>query len=478
MILKKKLQELAFNFIDINNDFNIKFLTKFNDSTELLNSKKYRFLNLTDDSVDIIFLDSKSKLLQSKLVFIDNNISIQETNEVDVFPNDGLSDLQFLNTIFDGNAKNLFQDLYSHIIENQESETESIVIRKDENRQNFQTYVTNDRNVLPNGEILEKINQDTFAFGENVFFTFNAPKLSSDEFNRCVDIYNRRIPNGDSPMNTVMLMMELGMIEMNIRKELEDLAIELVKKMYNPPSSIDLRAIIRPQIDPSEECDSAEPDEDNISDERKLELKVEIEKRRILNSIVHGCAVHQWTSAYFLVQDELNELNPQLIEKYNTLSASVNFWNWMIYYEEMMLGGQMPMLQGINKIDIKEKKIEAKAMNFPTLIHELSKGIIDFLISHGIPKNLTDDELKYIYKEADEYAHEQWHYFFGPTLWRALLNVSQVESKDLAPIIMKISTMSYNELSNFCIDIVFNPETCGKEKMNKIIDDIKNASTV
>jgi hypothetical protein len=220
------------------------------------------------------------------------------------------------------------------------------------------------------------------------------------------------------------------------------------------------------------ECDDEE--EEEISDERKAELQHFIEKRRILNSIVHGCAIHQWTSAYYLAQERLDEVNPELIGKYNEISALVNYWNWMFYFEPMFDMGQMPVLQGINKVDVEQKKIEAFGINFPVLIHELSKGVIDYIITAGVP-NLEDDgvneaELKYIYSVADKYSHEQWHYFFGPTLWRALLQTANVGSEDLIPIIRKMAEMDYEELSEFCTNIVFYPEEFGVEAMSELLD--------
>ena len=106
--------------------------------------------------------------------------------------------------------------------------------------------------------------------------------------------------------------------------------------------------------------------------------------------------------------------------------------------------------------------------------------IMDYLISMGIPNEskVTPNELKYIYSVADKYSHEQWHYFFGPTLWRAILDTSKVESQNLFLIIMEMSKMNYPELSKFCINIVFAPEGDGKKNMEKLIEDIKNASSI
>jgi hypothetical protein len=330
--------------------------------------------------------------------------------------------------------------------------------------------------VLPPNVIVDKLNNNEHPFSDNNYFAYNPSALSADEFKRCVDLYNRRCPNGETPMHAMMLMQEVMGMEDPHKEELTEIAIELVREMYNVPDSINLKAMLEQknsedEIDP--DCCGNDEDEDNITDERKQELQEFIEKRRILNSIVHGCAVHQWTSAYYIVQEDLDGINPELITKYNQIAALVNYWNWMVYFEPMFAMGQMPMLQGINKVSVKKKEIEAFGINFPVLIHELSKGVIDYITTAGVPNGKDDgvspDELRYIYKVADNYAHEQWHYFFGPTLWRSMLEVADVQSDELIPIIRKMSEMSYEELSEFCINIVFYPNEFGIEAMKDLM---------
>lgn len=342
---------------------------------------------------------------------------------------------------------------------------------------NFQENLDN-TNHLPDREILYKLNNNEHPFSDNMFFSHNPSALAADEFKRCVELFERRCQGGGNPMTAMMLMQEITLTEEPNKEELQELAINLIRNMYNVPDSIDLKAFLEAKNNPQDldgEGGDDEEEDDNleISNERKLELIPFIEKRRILNSLVHGCAIHQWTSAYYLVQDELNEINPELLNKYNKIAALVNYFNWMIYFEPMFDMGQMPITQGVNKVSVSEQKIDAYAINFPVLIHELSKGVIDYIITAGVP-NLEDDgvnpqELKYIYEEADKYSHEQWHYFFGPTLWRALLSTANVGSEDLIPIIRKMSDMNYEDLSEFCNNIVFYPEEFGNKAMKDLI---------
>lgn len=344
---------------------------------------------------------------------------------------------------------------------------ENEILRPEIANQRFVEYVEEGNN-LPNSKIVGMIDRRTFPFSENRFFSYNPAYLAANEFNRCARIYNERA-RGENPMHAMQLMEELLTLEEPHKEELTNIAIELVREMYNVPESLNLRAFLENSDEEAGE-DFAEDNDDEkelLSDERKKALKSEIEKRRILNSIVHGAAIHQWTSAYYIVADKLNDINPQLLEKYNRLSAIVNYFNWQIVQSDMMQMGGRPVLQGYNKVDIEKKDIKASAMNFPVLVHELSKGVVDYLISIGIPK-LSPHELEYVYAEADKYSHEQWHYFFGPTLWRAMLDTSDTTSHDLPPIISKMAQMDYVDLSNFCIDICHHPEELGNQQMQAL----------
>jgi hypothetical protein len=333
----------------------------------------------------------------------------------------------------------------------------------------FMEYV-DDKNFRPNPEIVQKLERNTIPFAQNTFFGFNPALLASSEFNRCVELYKNRGEN-EGPGMAMQLMSQMARVEEPHKEELEEIAIKIVRDMYNVPDSLDLRAFLEKKDYSEEMDDQSEPEEeeedDDLTAERKLELQPEIEKRRILNSLVHGASIHQWTSAFYIAQEELEEIDPTLMPMYNQYAALVQYWNWQMYYEPMFAAGMAPIVQGINKVNIKEKRIDAMAINFPVLLHELSKGVVDFLISKGIP-DLPPKELQYVYREADNYAHEQFHYMMGPVLWRSLLDGAEVTSAELAPIISKLSQMNYEELSTACIDLCFFPDTAGKRMAQQL----------
>ena len=108
--------------------------------------------------------------------------------------------------------------------------------------------------------------------------------------------------------------------------------------------------------------------------------------------------------------------------------------------------------QGFNEIKFQEPGkpqaiVLCKAINFPALLHEVNKGVMDYLICHSIPQQYSEEELKYYYSKADAYENEIWHYLLSPTLWADLLATADVDSKDLPKVIMKLSKLSYKTLT-------------------------------
>lgn len=133
-------------------------------------------------------------------------------------------------------------------------------------------------NQMPNSRIVRMIDEKTFPFSENRFYSYNPSALAADEFKRCAQIYTQRA-NGQGPMQAMQLMQELMTLEAPHREELTEIAIEIVREMYNVPDSINLRAFLENSDEEAgEDFDDNDAEEDMVSDERKEELKSEIEK--------------------------------------------------------------------------------------------------------------------------------------------------------------------------------------------------------
>lgn len=327
------------------------------------------------------------------------------------------------------------------------------------------------KNYRPHPAIVEALDEMKFPFNKNSFYTQEPNHLASEEFKRCTEMYLDKTPG--SSHNELQHIMALMIVhEDGVRGPLEQLGVSIVREMYDIPDYIKMEATIKwtseMPDDDSEPCDLKK-----IKDEKRDDLKNEIEKRRILNSIVHGGAIHQWTSAFFMLEEELNKLNPELIGIYSQYAALINYLNWQHatvlsnLSNEQMKNGSV-IIQGYNRIDFRNRKLEAVGLALPVVIHEMSKSVLEYLVSVGLPNHLPPNDIRFILEKADKYKDEFWHYYMGPTLWRGLLKSANVPSQDLPKIISYMAKLDYEELSRLCIKMTFDSEETGITAMNKI----------
>lgn len=333
-------------------------------------------------------------------------------------------------------------------------------------------------------------------FRKNMFFAYNPSFLAAMEWNRCVDFYLDKTPQG-TMVDLFNVMQTIKEDEFDHKQELENLAEEIIREMYNIPDDIKLNSeISTPSGQDLIGDEQDEEEQEELTEEQKFKLEPFIQKRILLNSLIHGAGVHQWVSSFYIGYEKLNEINPNLIEHYNSYASLINYFNWQhpmaLMSEEMFnmmynIGQnrqqnnqnnaqeeqEMGLTQGYNQVDLKNQTINAVGINFPVLLHELSKGALEYLFSRGIPEDLNEQELNYLYSESDKYSHEYWHYYMGPTMWRALIDAADLETQELPKFLAVISTMEYEELSDLLFSIVYDLNDKGKQTITKIKNQIK-----
>ncbi len=383
----------------------------------------------------------------------------------------------------------------------------------------FESYLIHTRH-KPLQEIMDIFDSKKTPFSKNIFFSYNPAYLGANEWNRCVDFYIEKTPHG-TMVDTYNILSVISQDENPHIQDLEQLAIEIVSEMYGVPKDVvtlkaSIREILGEDLNQKKDNGSIDDDDDDdecLSEEDKARLEPLVQKRIILNSIMHGAAVHQWTSAFHLGIDKLNEINPDLIEHYNSYASLVNYFNWQhpmalmnentfnIFFnigdnnqgiqrmlfqlmqqnnnqqnQEQNRIPETPCLtQGYNEVDYQSATINAYAINFPVLIHELSKGILEYLFGISMIE-LTKKEFEYVDEISSKYSHEFWHYYMGPTLWRKLLECADVPANELPAILSYIAEMEYEDLSKLFLQIVYDTEGEGKKSLYKIKKQTNNES--
>jgi hypothetical protein len=310
----------------------------------------------------------------------------------------------------------------------------------------------------PNRGIIKKLDAKLFSLDANNVYSYKPEYLAGQEFKSVCDLFQRRF--GDEVKPSDVLLKVMGLFEYISRKEkpfiadLQNIAVEIIRDLYDVPEHVDLKAFIEPRIHLDTEQDNNPEPFLDLSLEQKNAMRDEIQKRVILNGLVHGSSMHIWKGVYYLVKDKLDEMNPQLVELYDEFTAGINFQFWMMNPDgiQSAIAGGSQLTQGFNKLTFDQPgkpqaTVLCKAINFPALLHEVNKGVIDYLICHSIPKHYSKEELAYYYSKADAYENEIWHYLLSPTLWSDLLATADVDSQEIPKIIMNLSKLSYQTLT-------------------------------
>lgn len=310
----------------------------------------------------------------------------------------------------------------------------------------------------PHRNIVKALDSKMFSLDANNVFSYKPEYLGAKEFEASCGLIERRIgiqsTEKDIKLKVFGLFSFIAKQEKLFKEDLTKIAVETIKDLYNVPDHVDLKAFIETKIDLSTSQDHDPKPFLNLSLEQKNGMRDEIQKRVILNGLVHGSSMYIWKSVYYIVRDKLMNLNPMLVQLYDEYTAGVNFLFWTMdpnsFHSDVREDQQFT--QGFNEIKFEqpgrpEAIVLCKGINFPVLLHELNKGVMDYLICRGIPQEYSEEELRYYYSKADAYENEFWHYTLSPTLWNDLLETADVSTEELPRVIMNLSRLSYQTLT-------------------------------
>ena len=248
----------------------------------------------------------------------------------------------------------------------------------------------------------------------------------------------RIIQGGNALMQLMMTvgqaMQRLVMIQSQNKEELEALAVELVKNELGIPDGamqFDAELVMQPMgaaqgIQSEPEMPSEEEVEELMGDIENFNL--ERAKRRFINSLIQGAAF-KGGHMYNLVRDEINAINPQLMNLYAVTQALMEHAYWIFPDMEGMAGsggGQMGQSEVDEETD--PPTVKARAVTFPLLVHELVKGVYEIFGTHGLPDDPRQQEM--ILSAEDTLPAEIWDSRLGPVFWEKFLATYPLELFD------------------------------------------------
>ena len=248
----------------------------------------------------------------------------------------------------------------------------------------------------------------------------------------------RIIQGGNALMQLMMTvgqaMQRLVMIQSQNKEELEALAVELVKNELGIPDGamqFDAELVMQPMgaaqgMQSEPEMPSEEEVEELMGDIENFNL--ERAKRRFINSLIQGAAF-KGGHMYNLVRDEINAINPQLMNLYAVTQALMEHAYWIFPDMEGMAGsggGQMGQSEVDEETD--PPTVKARAVTFPLLVHELVKGVYEIFGTHGLPDDPRQQEM--ILSAEDTLPAEIWDSRLGPVFWEKFLATYPLELFD------------------------------------------------
>jgi hypothetical protein len=314
--------------------------------------------------------------------------------------------------------------------------------------------------------------------------------ISSKRFKDSVDkvrmaMGDTRAIQGDNPLMSLMMsvmgsMREMIMIQMQNKKQLEDLAVELVKKeMGIPEGAMQFKAelVMQPMgkaegMQEEPEMPSEEEIEEFMGDME--EFNIERAKRRFINSLIQGAAF-KGGHMFNLVRSELNDINPRLMDLYTTSQALMEHAYWLYPDMEMMAGGGGQMGQSEVDEETDPPTVKAKAVTFPLLVHELVKGVYEIFGTHGLPDDPRQQEM--ILKAEDTLPAEIWDSRLGPIFWEKFVATYPMElfEDDMKHIqhylFMRFSALSAKEFMRVA-KMILRGEPQGQKYIQGMVDDI------
>ena len=295
-----------------------------------------------------------------------------------------------------------------------------------------------------------------------------------------------RAIQGGNPLMSLMMtvmqsMQQLIMIQSQNKAALEKLAVDLVRKeMGIPEDAMQFKAELMSQPMGSAEGMKNEPEmpseeeiEEFMGDMEQFNL--ERAKRRFINSLIQGAAF-KGGHMFNLVKNEINDINPRLMDLYTTTQALMEHAYWLFPDMEGMAGGGGGQM-GQSEVDEETDPptVIGRAVTFPLLVHELVKGVYEVFGTHGLPDDPKQQEM--ILSAEDTLPAEIWDSRLGPIFWEKFTSTYPMElfEEDTKHIqhylFMRFSALSAEEFMRVA-KLILRDDPRGNKFIQDMVNDI------
>ncbi len=303
-------------------------------------------------------------------------------------------------------------------------------------------------------------------------------KIMGARFNEVATRYKRafdcdNIDNTQLIREMMPLVHESMALESKHKKELEDLAVRMIREEYNMGEDVvEIHAELTPKIslvgtkkNPNPVTSEMEFD----NHEGMINANKEVYKRRFLNAMTQGAA-KKCNHMFHMVDEELTAMEPRLASKYAKMMAAADYMYYVIPKMEESISGGVVKVQ-FPSANNPKAVIYVQAMVFPVLIHELVKGVMELLSAHGLPKDRKTGE--FVINKADFLAAEPWDMRIGPALWSRFTEAIEPDDFELKHhIYSEMAALPVDEFNVKMREVMAGTKE-GKKIIKGIVDEVK-----
>lgn len=261
--------------------------------------------------------------------------------------------------------------------------------------------------------------------------------------------------------------------EKNIRPQLEKLCYNTLVQLFNiPEDEIIFKCELVDFIDNGLEFhispDTNEDYEYNSLDEIDGE-GIEVQKRRLIDSLVYGVSMSLFEKAKKIYINELFDIDEELPHLYSKL-IKINEYLLFNVDDEVKddnhhQGGFVKVVLGNEE---KMSNIDVKALTFPILLIESIKGIMELISSNGLPDDFN--VAKNVLNKADILEEEPWDMRFGVGLWNMVTLNRDIEPKIIPDFFGKLIDIDAKDFISLFKELANNTKI-GKQAIGELLDD-------
>jgi len=279
-------------------------------------------------------------------------------------------------------------------------------------------------------------------------------------------------------------------IESENKQELEELAVKIVREDMSIPEDalqFDAKIVGMGEIDTSgmntdsEQQQQQPQQQQQDSEEEAMEefedFDIEKQKRRFLNQLIQG-ASKKGHYMFHMVDQELNRINPDLINLYGVMMSINDLVYWIMPDQTTMMMAQSgESMAGKEEIDPETDPptIIARGITFPVLVHELIKGVMEVLATQGLPDDPRQAQM--VMDSEDTLTSEVWDLRLGPVIWEKFreaypFDLMQDDKKEIQNYLFsEFARMDAKDMFRLAKEILANSDR-GKEELKRIVGEI------